>query len=49
VVVVQIPPRPFLRPAFKRFEKGAQKRFLGRVAALMGMAAGAVPSDREGV
>jgi|AMFO01.1.fsa_nt_gi Phage virion morphogenesis family. len=49
VVVVQIPPRPFLRPAFKRFEKGAQKRFLGRVAALMGMAAGPVPSDREGV
>ena len=43
VVVVQIPARPFLRPAFKQFEKGAQKRFLGRVAGLMGMAAGPTP------
>ena len=43
VVVVQIPARPFLRPAFKQFEKGAQKRFLRRVAALMGMAAGPTP------
>jgi len=40
VVVVSIPARPFLRPAFKRFEKGVQKRFLGRVAALMGMTSG---------
>ena len=40
VVVVQVPARPFLRPAFKQFEKGAQKRFLGRVAGLMGMATG---------
>jgi phage gpG-like protein len=36
VVVVQIPARPFLRPAFKKFQKGVQKRFLGRVAGLMG-------------
>jgi len=36
-VVVQIPARPFLRPAFKKFPKGVQKRFLGRVAGLMGM------------
>jgi len=43
VVVVQIPPRPFLRPAFKQFEKGVDKRFLGRVAALMGLAAGPTP------
>jgi len=40
VVVVQIPARPFLRPAFKQFEKGAQKRFLGRVAGLMGLGPG---------
>jgi phage gpG-like protein len=37
VVVVQIPARPFLRPAFKEFQKGVQKRFLGRVAGLMGL------------
>jgi len=37
VVVVTIPARPFLRPAFKVFEKGVQKRFLGRVAAMMGL------------
>ena len=43
VVVVQIPARPFLRPAFKQFEKGVDKRFLGRVAALMGLAAGPTP------
>jgi phage gpG-like protein len=40
VVVVQIPARPFLRPAFKKFQKGVQKRFLGRVAGLMGLGAG---------
>ena len=40
VVVVQIPARPFLRPAFKKFQKGVQKRFLGRVAGLMGLSAG---------
>ena len=32
VVVVTIPARPFLRPAFEKFSKGAQKRFLRRVA-----------------
>ena len=48
VVVVTIPARPFLRPAFKQFEKGVQKRFLGRVAALMGLAAGATPADSGG-
>ncbi|PID38560.1 MAG: hypothetical protein CSB49_04925 [Proteobacteria bacterium] len=40
VVVVQIPARPFLRPAFKQFQKGVQKRFLGRVAGLMGLGTG---------
>ncbi|HHH27241.1 MAG TPA: hypothetical protein ENK57_02675 [Polyangiaceae bacterium] len=44
VVVVQIPARPFLRPAFKQFEKGAKKRFLRRVAGLMGMGAGPTPT-----
>ncbi len=37
VVVVTIPARPFMRPAFKEFEKGAQARFLGRVAGLLGL------------
>jgi hypothetical protein len=36
-VVVTIPARPFLRPAFQKFRKGAQKRYLGRVARLLGM------------
>lgn len=36
VVVIQIPARPFLRPAFDAFKKGARKRFLDRVARLMG-------------
>ena len=40
VVVVTIPARPFLRPAFKKFSKGAQKRFLGRVAKRLGMGGG---------
>ena len=48
VVVVTIPARPFLRPAFKQFEKGVQKRFLGRVAVLMGLSAGTTPSDTGG-
>jgi len=38
-VVVSIPARPFLRPAFEAFKKGAQSRFLRRVAAMMGMGA----------
>lgn len=37
VVVIKIPARPFLRPAFTRFSKGVQKRFLNRVARLLGM------------
>ncbi len=36
VVVVTIPARPFLRPAFKKFSQGSQKRFLNRVAGLLG-------------
>lgn len=36
VVVVRIPPRPFLRPAFEAFKVGAQGRFLRRVAQISG-------------
>ena len=36
VVVVKIPARPFLRPAFKKLAQGAQARFLGRVAKQLG-------------
>jgi hypothetical protein len=36
VVVVQVPARPFLRPAFEKFRQGAQRRFLERVAAKLG-------------
>ena len=36
VVVVTIPARPFLRPAFKKFSVGSQKRFLNRVAQGLG-------------
>jgi hypothetical protein len=32
VVVVQVPARPFLRPAFEAFRQGASDRFLRRVA-----------------
>ncbi len=32
VVVLQIPARPFLRPAFEAFKRGAQQRFLKRVS-----------------
>ncbi|MCG8419632.1 MAG: phage virion morphogenesis protein [Proteobacteria bacterium] len=35
VVVVSIPARPFLRPAFRQFAKGAHKRFVRRVATLL--------------
>ena len=48
VVVVRVPPRPFLRPAFRQFQRGAQRRFLGRVASLMGLAAGSAPSGEGG-
>lgn len=37
VVILHVPARPFLRPAFKRFSQGAQARFLARVAALSGL------------
>ena len=37
VVVTSIPARPFLRPAFDKFSKGARKRFLGRVSRLLKM------------
>lgn len=36
VVVVQVPARPFLRPAFEKFRQGASRRFLERVQRLMG-------------
>ncbi|MFH0902224.1 MAG: hypothetical protein V2A73_16450 [Pseudomonadota bacterium] len=36
VVVVTIPARPFLRPAFKRWSRDVQRRFLRRVAGHMG-------------
>jgi hypothetical protein len=49
VVIVNIPARPFLRPAFRAFVKGVQARFLGRVAAFMGLAAGPTPGGPEGV
>jgi hypothetical protein len=35
VIVVQIPPRPFLRPAFRAFQTVAPSRFLRRVARAM--------------
>lgn len=33
VVVIQIPPRPFMRPVLAAFQVGATRRFLARVAA----------------
>lgn len=39
VVVVQVPARPFLRPAFSRFRQGADRRFLERVAKELGIGA----------
>lgn len=36
VVVVQVPARPFLRPAFEKFRDGASRRFLERVAQQLG-------------
>lgn len=36
VVVVQVPARPFLRPAFEQFRQGANRRFLERVATELG-------------
>lgn len=40
VVVVRVPPRPFLRPAFNRFKKSAQHRFLNRVSRSLGFGHG---------
>ncbi len=37
VVVLRIPARPFLRPAFEVFRKNASDRFLRRVAAILGL------------
>lgn len=37
VVVVQVPARPFLRPAFEKFRQGAGRRFLERVAKHLGL------------
>jgi phage gpG-like protein len=37
VIVVEVPARPFLRPAFEKFSRGAQRRFLGRMAGLLGL------------
>ncbi len=36
VVVVQVPARPFLRPAFNNFRTGSERRFLERVAEELG-------------
>jgi hypothetical protein len=38
VIVVRVPARPFLRPAFDTFREGASKRFLERVAKELGLA-----------
>lgn len=37
VIVVQVPARPFLRPAFDKFREGASRRFLERVARDLGL------------
>jgi phage gpG-like protein len=39
VIVVQVPARPFLRPAFDKFREGASRRFLERVARELGLGA----------
>ena len=38
VIVVQVPARPFLTPAFDKFREGASRRFLDRVARELGLA-----------
>ena len=38
VIVVQVPARPFLRPAFDKFREGASRRFLDRIARELGLA-----------
>jgi phage gpG-like protein len=37
VIVVRVPARPFLRPAFDKFREGASRRFLERVARELGL------------
>ena len=37
VIVVQVPARPFLRPAFDKFREGASRRFLERVDRDLGL------------
>ena len=37
IIVVQVPARPFLRPAFDKFREGAGRRFLERVARDLGL------------
>jgi phage gpG-like protein len=37
VIVVQVPARPFLRPAFDKFREGASRRFLEHVARELGL------------
>jgi morphogenesis family protein len=37
VVVVQVPARPFLRPAFDRFKVGLERRLLGRITKALGL------------
>jgi hypothetical protein len=37
VIIVRIPPRPFLRPPFQVFQRVAPKRFLNRVARALNM------------
>ncbi|MCP3104267.1 hypothetical protein LZ198_35930 [Myxococcus sp. K15C18031901] len=37
VIVTQTPARPFLRPAFAKFQQGASRRFLARVAKELGL------------
>ena len=39
VVVVEVPARPFLRPAFEKFRPGAGRRFLERIARELGFGA----------
>jgi phage gpG-like protein len=39
VIVVQVPARPFLRPAFEKYRQGAGRRFLQRVGHELGLGA----------
>ena len=37
VVVIQVPPRPYLRPALETFKKGADRRLFRHVAQSLGL------------